>query len=137
MIFVYEWYVILNHWITWLFCESSGDCWVVSAIACLTSPDHRELFRRVVPADQGFQDGWYAGIFRFNFWHFGRWVEVVVDDQLPTYRGQLMFVHSWHKNEFWAALMEKAYAKWVLYVTVLKATRLIVNCKLAHQWLKI
>lgn len=88
-----------------------GDCWVVSAIACLTSPDHRELFRRVVPADQGFQDGWYAGIFRFNFWHFGRWVEVVVDDRLPTYRGQLMFVHSWHKNEFWAALMEKAYAK--------------------------
>ncbi|XP_078313681.1 calpain-9-like isoform X1 [Crassostrea virginica] len=88
-----------------------GDCWVVSAIACLTSPDHRELFRRVVPADQGFQDGWYAGIFRFNFWHFGRWVEVVVDDRLPTHRGQLMFVHSWHKNEFWAALMEKAYAK--------------------------
>ncbi|XP_056022361.1 calpain-9-like isoform X1 [Ostrea edulis] len=88
-----------------------GDCWVVSAIACLTSPDHRELFRRVVPADQGFQDGWYAGIFRFNFWHFGKWVEVVVDDRLPTYRGQLMFVHSWYKNEFWAALMEKAYAK--------------------------
>ncbi|XP_062585841.1 calpain-9-like [Saccostrea cucullata] len=88
-----------------------GDCWVVSAIACLTSPDHRELFRRVVPADQGFQDGWYAGIFRFNFWHFGKWVEVVVDDRLPTYRGQLMFVHSLHKNEFWAALMEKAYAK--------------------------
>ncbi|KAL3874801.1 hypothetical protein ACJMK2_037770 [Sinanodonta woodiana] len=89
----------------------TGDCWVLAAVACLTSPDHRELFRRVMPADQGFQDGWYAGLFRFNFWHFGKWVEVIVDDRLPTYRGELMYVHSGQKNEFWAALLEKAYAK--------------------------
>ncbi|OWF56833.1 calpain-A-like isoform X3 [Mizuhopecten yessoensis] len=88
-----------------------GDCWVVSSIACLSSPDHRELFRRVVPADQGFHEGWYAGIFRFNFWYFGKWVEVIVDDKLPTSRGQLLFVHSNNKNEFWSALLEKAYAK--------------------------
>lgn len=97
-----------------IFSLISGDCWVLSAIACLTSPDHRELFRRVVPADQGFQDGWYAGIFRFNFWHFGKWIEVVVDDRLPTYRDQLVFIHSNQTNEFWAALLEKAYAKYVV-----------------------
>ena len=98
----------------WIFPNSlliSGDCWVVAAIACLTSPDHQELFRRIVPADQGFQDGWYAGLFRFNFWHFGKWKEVIVDDRLPTYRGELMFVHSHQRTEFWAALLEKAYAK--------------------------
>lgn len=88
-----------------------GDCWVVSAIACLSGPDHRELFRRVVPADQGFQDGSYAGIFRFNFWHFGKWEEIIIDDRLPTERGNLIFVQSHTRNEFWAALLEKAYAK--------------------------
>uniref|UniRef100_A0A8C5D285 Calpain 5a n=1 Tax=Gadus morhua TaxID=8049 RepID=A0A8C5D285_GADMO len=91
-----------------------GNCWFVAACSSLASRE--ALWQKVIPdwKDQEWEaekPEAYAGIFHFRFWRFGDWVDVVVDDRLPTVNDQLVYGHSNDPNEFWSALVEKAYAK--------------------------
>ncbi|KAK7574346.1 hypothetical protein V9T40_011537 [Parthenolecanium corni] len=85
-----------------------GDKWLVSCLGVLYLT--KGLFYRVVPADQTFSTD-YAGVFRFRLWWCGEWVEVMVDDRMPTVNGKLAFLQSQYSDQFWPGLLEKAYAK--------------------------
>ncbi|XP_067831074.1 calpain-9-like isoform X2 [Heptranchias perlo] len=85
-----------------------GDCWFLSVIACLSL--NKRVLEQVMPPNQGFSAG-YTGCFRFKFWQYGQWIEVMVDDRLPTIDDKLVFLYSKDNNEFWSPLLEKAYAK--------------------------
>jgi len=91
-----------------------GNCWFVAASSVLAGVP--KLWERVVPDardqewDQDMPDR-YSGVFRFQFWRFGNWLEVLVDDLIPTKDGVPVFTYSKDSNEFWGALLEKAYAK--------------------------
>ena len=61
---------------------SCGNCWFLAATANMA--DHPDLLKKVLPEDQSFKEGDYTGAFHVRFWQFGEWVDVVIDDYLPT-----------------------------------------------------
>ncbi|KAK6625532.1 hypothetical protein RUM43_005831 [Polyplax serrata] len=86
-----------------------GNCWFLSA--CASVAKRQDLVEKVIdPSQHLFGDG-YRGILLINFWRFGEWVTVNIDDRLPTKNGHLIFGSCINENEFWLALVEKAYAK--------------------------
>lgn len=85
------------------------DCWFLAALGDL--PNKPKLFNRVMPTDQELDMSKGPGIFYFKFWQYGEWVEVVVDDYLPTLEDLPCMLKSSSPNEFWPCMLEKAYAK--------------------------
>ena len=57
---------------------SLGNCWFISAAAGII--DNYHLFKKVCPFDSSFKENKYTGAFRFRFWIFGKWKEVVVGE---------------------------------------------------------
>jgi hypothetical protein len=91
-----------------------GDCFHIAAIMGITR--NKSLLPIIIPSDNAIQSNMKKGAYHFRFWKLGFWYDVVVDDYLPTLDGQVYFAHNKvNKNEFWAALFEKAFAKLVFY----------------------
>jgi len=86
-----------------------GDCWLLSAFAVMSQ--YPELLKNVIPEQSFDPEEGYIGEFKFRFYQYGKWVEVKVDDRLPTKNGKLAYVKSESDNEMWGALIEKAFAK--------------------------
>jgi hypothetical protein len=84
-----------------------GDCWWLGGLSVLCT--RRDLMDRIMSTDK-YKD---KGVYAFKFYKFGRWVEVVVDDTIPVVKNSeaTLFCCSKDKNELWAILMEKSYAK--------------------------
>ena len=94
-----------------------GNCWFIGALATIIASP--EVVNLIMPQP------WPTSLvgcslFRFRFWKWGKWIEVVVDDRLPfvadgmgrmVYPPKLAFSKCQSTEYFWVSLLEKAFAK--------------------------
>ena len=86
-----------------------GDCWLIAAFGALAK--FPQIFKQIFPSDQSLYGFNYKGFVKVCFWQYGEWIEVIVDDKLPTRRNNLIYGHCKTVSNFWLPLLEKAYAK--------------------------
>lgn len=53
----------------------------------------------------------YRGFVTVRLWRYGEWVKVVIDDRLPVRDGRCIYARCPDPQEFWVAMIEKAFAK--------------------------
>ncbi|XP_071111005.1 calpain-A-like [Haliotis cracherodii] len=87
-----------------------GDCWFLSSCAAVSQQER--FMKKIMPErNQPLCGEEYKGIVCFQFWRYGKWIQVYIDDRLPVQNGKLIYAHCTEQREFWVALIEKAYAK--------------------------
>ncbi|XP_059139505.1 calpain-A-like isoform X2 [Physella acuta] len=86
-----------------------GDCWFLSSCAAIAK--RSKLINKIIPSYQVLYGPKYRGMVHFRFWRYGGWLQVIIDDRLPTEKGKLIYGHCTDPTEFWVPLIEKAYAK--------------------------
>ncbi len=88
-----------------------GDCYFIAALMGITT--NKDLLNWVMPIDNAFEENMSIGAYHFRFWSFGKWLDVVVDDFLPTTQSNhlLFCFNETNRNLFWPSLAEKAFAK--------------------------
>ncbi|CAG0923408.1 unnamed protein product, partial [Notodromas monacha] len=95
-----------------------GDCWFLSACAAVARESSivTAVFREHAADPHACKNS--SGILGLQFWRYGTWEPVTIDDRLPcivnedgkTYK--LLFARCGNPDEFWLPMIEKAYAKY-------------------------
>jgi len=86
-----------------------GDCWLLSTCAAIAKKE--DLLYKVINPNQTLYGADYTGLIEVKLWRYGDWVTVYIDDRLPQKNGSYCYARCSDPNEFWVALIEKAYAK--------------------------
>lgn len=86
-----------------------GDCWFLASIGSVLE-ECPEKLHTCIPKTTNFNSTDYNGKLEFVFYDLGTPTKVVINDKLPTKNGRLIFANSNQSNEYWTALIEKAFA---------------------------